>query len=366
MIKLRSDFSDLDNMLSIIETYTNIGNVIDRLGRIKSVINYEVHPKCSLPMDLTNFNLSFEECCLISARDAIETSKRLNKPLLLLYSGGVDSTAMLVSLMMSEDLNDLKDRLIVSMSVDSIQENPNFYYKYIQGNFKTISSLLIKDQFCSKDFIILTGDLADMTYPYRITQDALRLYGYDMMLDSWRNGNLYNKWWADSKKKTELTARDLLQKDIWWELLSDNANHAPCEVKTNFDLFWWSYFNLQWQNFYFGYTLAKLPNIDANLVDDYYKVFYAGEHFQKWSMMVGRYEYRDDDYKPQAKDFIYRYTKDRDYFSRKGKKVSLPKIMVFSSYYNKNITADYQIFDNINFEDFYNPNNSFSSIKTIT
>jgi len=348
---------DFANMWAITDRYTPRGNIIDRLGRIQSTFNYEVYKNCQLPTDLTNFNMSYKDCCLEAAKNLLESSRNMNKPLLLMYSGGVDSTSILVSLMMLEDINSLKDKVVVCMSIDSIREYTSFYYKFIQKNFKIVSSLHLP-QYFNKDYIVVTGDLADMTYPYKLTEWAQGRYGNDAMMDNWQNG-LYHKWWVDSTNSS-INEKTDLQKDLWWELLVDNINHAPCEIKSNFDFFWWIYFNLKFQHFYFGYSLASMPTLDKDLIDKYYKVFFSSQNFQKWSMLVGRYHTGKNDYKPHAKQFIFDFTKDNEYFNRKGKKVSLQRVLIFSYHQNKSIDSNASFVDDVDMINYYNPNNSFN------
>jgi PP-loop superfamily ATP-utilizing enzyme len=55
-------------------------------------------------------------------------SNALNKKILLFYSGGIDSTFMVISFLKALSKQDVKDKLVIAMSLDAIHENPNFYH----------------------------------------------------------------------------------------------------------------------------------------------------------------------------------------------------------------------------------------------
>ena len=68
----------------------------------------------------TNFTSTFEE---VTNRRAEELWD-IGKPIRLWWSGGIDSTCALVSLLKTRRLD---TNLIVYLSTDSVQENPRFY-----------------------------------------------------------------------------------------------------------------------------------------------------------------------------------------------------------------------------------------------
>ena len=73
-----------------------------------------------LPEIPTNYTSTFEE--LVNRR-AVELWD-IGKPVRFWWSGGIDSTCALVSLLKTRRLN---TSLIVYLSTDSVQENPRFY-----------------------------------------------------------------------------------------------------------------------------------------------------------------------------------------------------------------------------------------------
>lgn len=354
---LSNDLSDFDCMLSIAGVYAAAGNIVDRLGKIKTPINYKIYSKCEMPTSVDNFNMSYEECALNEAINLLKESDRLGKRLLLMYSGGVDSTAILVSLMMVLPISELREKVWIAMTPDSIHENANLYYNIILKNFKVVSSAFI-DQYCSKDWIIVVGDLADTHYVPGHLVYVTKKFGGDISGVSWKDKDLYDKWWAYCKKRELLTKDERIQRDTWWQLLESSIESAPFAIDTVADFFWWMHFNFRWQHVYFGYTLTRLPSIDQDLVDNHYRVFFSSQDFQKWAITKGRYQLNNKEYKEDAKALIYKLTKDGEYYGRKGKRVSLPKLMTLSPL-AKSIASDYSFVDSDHIFHYYDRENNF-------
>jgi hypothetical protein len=98
----------------------NIG-LVDRAGGIDMPFNFKIYPGFEMPsLKDRTFNLTYEDCCNERAQYIIEKSKLLNKPITVLYSGGIDSTTVLVSLMKNLNQSEYRDRVIVALSVDTL------------------------------------------------------------------------------------------------------------------------------------------------------------------------------------------------------------------------------------------------------
>ena len=78
--------------------------------------------------DLVDQKLNFSEICDLVGADIVNTVNNSNRILLVSYSGGVDSTLVLISLL-KNGIN--KDKLLILLSESSIAENPVFYQNFI-------------------------------------------------------------------------------------------------------------------------------------------------------------------------------------------------------------------------------------------
>jgi hypothetical protein len=153
--------------------------------------------------------------------------------------------------------------------------------------------------------------------------------------------------------------------NFWYDLIDNHIKcHAPCEVKTNFHFFWWYNFCFKWQNVYFR-MLNVIPEnqhsiINENFLRNNYHHFFNSASFQKWSMLNHHLKIGDswNDYKLEAKNVIYDYTKNIEYKKHKIKMNSLYRLwsqrrLVLG------ITDDYKMLYDVNPADFYQRDNDF-------
>ena len=138
--ELRDRFSLFEDYpdIKIFETITNNmsgGWLADRTSIVQLPFRTEIIQKHVMPDFSTIESLSLEECCSKKAHELLSD----NSPIYLLYSGGIDSTLALVSLIKA---GIRKDQLTVVCNTDSIRENPTFFYTHIKSKFKLMSSEL--------------------------------------------------------------------------------------------------------------------------------------------------------------------------------------------------------------------------------
>jgi hypothetical protein len=329
--------------------------LVDRTNHVVMPYRYKVYEPFKIPTDLTGFDLSYEDCCLKRAVELVELSKKLNIPITLFYSGGIDSTAVLISFMKVLDAHELKNRVRVAMSTDSINENINFFYDHIRTKFTIISSERYSSMMDGTSLIV-GGECND------------QLFGSDILAKVYK--------YADSDKLHDKYSRefivDWLSKSMeighankWFDVLDDQIRHAaPCEVHSNFHFFWWYNFCFKWQFVYFRMLAFMDPNarqlVNQTFMDTYYHHFFASTDFQKWSMLNHDKKLLKDwkSYKLESKKFIFDYNKDEIYYNEKIKMGSLFNLMI-KKIVAKAITDDYTFLDKIDLNEFYVPNNSF-------
>lgn len=338
----------------------NVG-LVDRAGLVKMPFNFAIYPEFEMPtLKNISFSMSYDDCCNERAQTLIQKSKSLNKPLTVLYSGGIDSTLVLVSLMKNLDKREFKDRIRVALSIDSIVENPNFYHRHIRGNFNIVSSDNIGALLDGKS-ILVAGEHND------------QLFGSDIIGSIYREGDfsqIYNTYtrkfitdWFVKKGMDENFA------NIWFDVLDNHIKtKAECEVSSNYQFFWWYNFCFKWQNVFFR-TLQIIDKNKRNIItqdfiNDNFINFYSSKYFQIWSMTNHDKKILKDwsSYKLESKKVIYEYNKDDDYFTNKVKMGSLYKLFIQRDIAEA-IDTDFNILDEDKLipSEYYNPNNSFSN-----
>jgi len=185
----------------------------------------------------------------------------------------------------------------------------------------------------------------DKLWPGRISEikPTSSLY-WEMPTKIIKNSSIFEKhpstFWAvkDNKKIIGVNSGfDYINKDwetiftfgydnmIIAEVLFENVELAPFEIKTIFDLYWWL-------NFCFGWE-----DVDSRILFKYAQTpywqstfsFFNTEDFQKWSINNHDIKHQGTwkTYKQPAKDFIYKYFKDENYRKNKLKELSLIKVL---------------------------------------
>lgn len=339
----------------------NVG-LVDRAGGVTMPFNFKIYPGFEMPsLQGLSFNMTYDDCCNERAQYIINKSKLLNKPITVLYSGGIDSTLVLVALMKNLNKSEYRDRVTVALSVDSIVENPNFYHKHIRGKFNIISSDNIGSLLDGAS-IVVGGEHND------------QLFGSDII------GNIYRE--TDFSDIHKLYTREFITS--WFVkkgLTADHANNwfdvldqqiktrAECEVVTNYQFFWWYNFCFKWQNVYFRILGVldknKRAMITQDFINDHFLHFYSSTSFQLWSMTNTDKKILEnwESYKIESKKVIFDFNQDKDYFDNKVKIGSLYKLFIQRDTAEA-IDSDFNIIDDGKLlpVDFYNPNNSFTNL----
>ena len=335
--------------------HTNV-SLVDRTEKIVMPYKFQLYSDFKMPTDLTNFNMSYTDCLLERAEELYSLSVKLKVPLKIYYSGGIDSTLILVSFLMIQEKKNIKENIIVSMSPESIRENPNFYYQHILPNFKLESSENFSNDF-DKKCIIVGGEFNDQLFgSIAIYKVYAASWDFSSVLKSYNSG-LVRDFFL-SKGMSEKSA------NWWYDMLIYQAETAPCKIQSTFDLLWWFNFNFKWQSVLFRIVLRvskeQRVNIDDNFMKNYFHHFYTTTNFQKWSMLNSHLKVKEDwkSYKYICKEIIYNYTKDEYWFNNKIKVGSLFKIFL-----NKNtpqgLDTNYNFLFKLSASDYYNQNNSF-------
>ena len=331
-------------------------SIVDRCNSIKMPFRFKTFEMFNMPKDISNFSLSYEECCLARAQELVDLSDQLSKPITILYSGGIDSTTALVAFMRILNEQELREKVRVALSIESIDENVNFYYDHIRSKCNIVSSEYMSSMIDGSS-IVVGGEHND------------QLFGSDIIGQIQRNGDYdnihkpYSRQFITSWFQRSLTVSE---SNFWYDLLDNHIKtQAPCEVTTNFHFFWWYNFCFKWQNVYFR-ILTRVDKDMRYLINDRflknnYHHFFSSQNFQKWSMLNHDLKIQGDwtGYKAEAKKFIFEYNKDKEYRDYKIKAGSLYRLFLQKKFAVA-ITDNFQILDTVNADDFYEPNNSFT------
>ncbi len=218
-----------------------------------------------------------------------------NKKFALLYSGGVDSTTILVTLL-KMGINEFT----LVYSAESIEEYPLMFEKI--NDIKTITKVMFSfenfEQIWNdlmRDNILVSGCYADRLYfsYYRSNRDAF---------------NYAN--WKDFMKT--VASPNII------DMFLESFMHYDVNIITPYQFYFWLKFSITNVFFYPAIHIKSLAN-----GHNYYSP-YLNDKFASWAMsrfdrIVPFSNNEPEKYKVEMKRIIMDYTKDDDYFNTKSK-----------------------------------------------
>lgn len=329
-------------------------SLVDRLEKVRLPYNFKLYDPFKLPTDLSS-TLSYEDCCNKRAEELYALSNKLNVPIVVLYSGGIDSTLVLVSFLKIIPPQELRDKLIVAMSLDSIRENPNFYNTTIRKKCSVISSDNFGSLFNGKNLIV-GGEHNDQLLGTDVAGRYFRLFSFDELHEKYNEQNV-SKFLLHAGMSED-------NAKLWYYILDKHIKSAPIKIETVFQFFWWLNFIFKWQSVFFRILLRVSPgsrdSINQEFISNYFHHFFSADYFQVWSMKNPHLKIKNswDSYKFIAKEVIYKYTQDINYLHNKVKIGSLYKLFLQKDT-PIGLTSDYKYLYDITPGDFYMAKNDF-------
>lgn len=285
-----------------------VGRLLDCKGCINR--NHEfvfAFDRTPLPTSSCN-NLTFDQVALHTAQDLWHTAK--GRPIVVFWSGGIDSTTALVALLQTNSR--WKTDLRVYTTEYAIQqEYPWFYQQYRN----LIEFVILPNQglFDPKNFksqyLFTDGACGDQLWAHK----DLYLYQWDQHYSL-----LYDhKRFVD---KIGLKHRDLVASYI-----DQQISKFPVSIRTIKDLMWFLNFTHRW-DYVRRRHMSRVP--DINLFDRM-QSFFNSSHFEHWAManLDQKLGTSWNTLKQPAKDFIYGFTKDDVYRVNKVQHGSMPNSM---------------------------------------
>ncbi|MEM7575343.1 MAG: hypothetical protein AAF433_20720 [Bacteroidota bacterium] len=288
--------------------------IIDRTHSLD--IGFEQKVLDELPAFDPDFKLSFSEIVYEQARAIWREADERSLGVQLLWSGGIDSTVALIALEQIANPQQ-KKRLRLLLSMDSINEYPLFFRRFIlhRLNFQFIRPPVTKH--IADDCLIVTGEHGD------------QLFGSDKLLPLIENGLAQENWELILPIFLVNKLGNARKADQLIEYLQPLVAAAPQPIISTFDLFWWLNLTIKWQQVSLRLPVFSFMDNVEELANRY-RHFFRQDDFQQWALGRGaeRAVERLADYKMPAKRFIYAYTQDVSYLQQKSKEPSLKNVIL--------------------------------------
>ena len=349
----------------------NVLPLIDRTGNTQMPYDFAIYDDFKMPAPDSAFNLDYQECCYIRTKEIIAISDRKNLPIRILWSGGIDSTLIIVNFIKILGLEQAKDRLIISLSIGSISENYHFYKTYLK-DFRCESGYAV-ESLLDGNSIVVTGEYNDQIFGTDLANQMRNYFkkeynytdNYDR--DKWHE-YIGHKGTGVIKFQESINSpffdRELVT-DAWVNLIESSAEKSGLGLTSMFDYWWWFNFNFKWQSIYFRLLIRTKTeyrkSINQEFCKDHLIYFFGDQRFQQWAFHNrSQYEItRWQDFKMPAKRIIYDFDRNEDYLQNKTKKGSLYQILNDTSKCLA-ITENFEFLTDFNPEDYYKESNFFN------
>jgi hypothetical protein len=284
-----------------------------------------------MPALVKNFCKSFSDITNERANVVRHIFENSDARVAILYSGGIDSTICLASLIQNLSPKELS-KIDICMSSESVIENPIFYQKFIQGRFNILDSAFVSyAEIENAGNFAVTSDQGDSIFGTEL--------GTEFYL---RNTDLNPE---DSFSKNEHRLLKFFELDeapqfstLFFQRILNNIKTSKVEIITLHDFFWWLIFNLKYMDcalrgpvFYCAGNKNRKQTIHKNIIN-----WFNTADYQQWSLHNNNNGQKirgncANTYKWAGRKYIYQFDKSDWQFRHKLKISSLINISYRSS-----------------------------------
>ncbi len=301
--------------------------IVDRTNQLDSPFRFDVsdfqHPQ------YTNTRSSLDQICIDRATEIVDLARRLQTNIVVFYSGGVDSTAVLCALIEVAGIKLAREIITVLMTEHSIEENATFYHNTIESNFNVVDATTYHLEICKKQYfnsIFVTGEPAGALFGGRELANVVKFAGDSSVVS--------NCNWKDH---VAMFHPDSAQQQFMITEMIKSSTAANFQINDIYDFHWWYTVNYRWIGQIFNILLTcrhfvKQHPYGTQYWNEHFISFFDTDDFLLWSysnkdiLIKSIVANTDQYYKRQLKEFIYSCNRDKDYLDTKGKEAYLHRI----------------------------------------
>lgn len=284
-------FKEYNYLIDINSIFSNnpSGDIVDRTQTLSMPFRLHVTRPWIIP---SHNDLSLNECMTIRVNELVNVNEKIN----LFWSGGIDSTAVVVAFLLnSKNISQLR----ILYSTLSIKENPSLFLT-LKGIQQLEMVEFSGDVYLNQnlDGIFVTGDAAD-DLTASLDLSFYEEYGFEGCNQPWQN-LFYSQ----------------TQNLDFVSFCEQYFQKSGRDIKTLLEARWWFYTNCKIQKFpaLASYILQPHQPLVIGFFD-----FYEFEHYMFWNT-DGILETADySSYKNQLKKYIFSYDNNINYLKNKTK-----------------------------------------------
>ena len=228
--------------------------------------------------------------------------EKTDRPWLVLWSGGIDSTVIVASILKNTSPAD-RENIYIACNRASIYELPRFFYDHVQSNFKLILTPDLAKHPLHEQYHVIDGEFGDHLYCGGHGWELFQSRPDSMLLDIRHSPDVILNHFA-SKTNKNFAA-------WYYECLLDNVNSTDLAIETYHDFCWWIFFN-------YHYTSSYIRIRGNTFANSYSPRWFATDDYQQWAMnnnqLGTKYTLNLSDSKLASKQYIYAF--DHDEYSR--------------------------------------------------
>jgi hypothetical protein len=218
-----------------------------------------------------------------------------DKPWLVCWSGGIDSTVIVTSIIKNLPA-EKRSNVVIYCDPGSVWESPVFFHQHILPNFSVIDSTLFYQNFDSyqDQFYIIDGEPADCLWGNRHVP-----YLKDLALLDWKQHLTKLVEYIDLTVKHRDSAQWLV------ESVADNTQSVDLPIKTVSQWFWWVNFNFMYIDTFMRKAYAK--SIALTQLNRFYVNWYHSQEYNQWSIqqqIMHNNRFDPSTYKLDAKIYV--------------------------------------------------------------
>jgi hypothetical protein len=246
---------------------------VDRTGSVPSIVKTYFPLDQQIPTGTPRYS-SYLDNCLLRAQELLDTGKQIN----LMWSGGLDSTVALFSLLrQAKHL----DQVNILCTFESILESGSMFDKIIKHTGVRVKF----DQTRLEYTLPFSYDHEDTTQLYVSGQCGDQLFGPARALTpvQAQSHDRYQQWYTE----------DFLS------IIEPSIKFSERPIKTVRDLAWWTFFNHTWTTVLYEKCVGLPPSAGQRM-----HAFYATPEFQRWAVHTPDYYENRDQYRWSAKNAL--------------------------------------------------------------
>lgn len=313
------------------ESITGLYQMISRCKYKPDFFDYKLMvPSIEEVSSYKSHSYSYSDLLDIRILDALNLAKNQNKKIMIMYSGGLDSTAICVSALKNLNRQD-RELVTIVCTPQSYFEFPEFF-PILSKNFKIKYCINSLEKYV-EDNILITGMQNDLLFGSNGWIEKLLGIDEKMVYENFYTGipKLFEYLFPNYGKKV-------------FDLYQPIVDESLFEIKTSSEFIYWFYFTQSYQMVYYAHTRYTGAFSKKETFDQLYN-FYDCSLFEFWSLnnLGLTIPYSHEQFKLPVKDYICEYLKE-DNYRNKRKFPSFGEVMQ-GNRFNYGLTENWEFLD---------------------